>query len=185
MDAGLHVAAATDMPWILPTFSLTDDIGRPVDQVAGGMEPRGRTHPRPPEWMAAQLLTAEQGLRAVTVDAAYALGDEANRGHLAVGTYGDVTILGGDVTGGATPDEIRGMTVIATIVDRQYLADLAAADAAVTAFAGYYNYHRLHGALGWHTPAERFDGTLFTDRGFEHIPPLAAVAGLLSDLLAA
>jgi hypothetical protein len=62
-----------------------------------------------------QLLTAEQGLRAVTVDAAWILGDEDRRGHLAKGTLGDVTILSGDVTA-ATPDEIRAMTVIATIV---------------------------------------------------------------------
>ena len=54
-------------------------------------------------------------MRAVTLDAAYALGDEARRGHLATGTLGDVTILSGDVTA-ATPDEIRAMTVIATIV---------------------------------------------------------------------
>jgi len=76
-------------------------------------------------------------------------------------------------------------TLQAEVLDRQYLADLATAEAAVTAFAGYYNYHRLHGALGWHTPAERFDGTVFTDRGFEHVPALAGVADLLSDLLAA
>ena len=31
----------------------------------------------------------------------------------------------------------------------------------------------------WQTPAERFDGTPFTDRGFEHVPSLAAVAALL------
>ena len=115
VDAGLHVAGATDMPWILPDFRLTDDIGRPVDQIAGGMDPRGRTHPAPPAWMAAQLLSAEQGLRAVTLDAAYALRDEAHRGHLAVGTLGDVTILTGDVTG-ATPDETRAMKVVATVV---------------------------------------------------------------------
>src|SRR3990170_6003733 len=59
-------------------------------------------------------------------------------------------------------------TLQAEVLDRQYLADLAAADAAVTAYATYYNFHRLHGALGWRTPAERFDGTPFTDRGFEH-----------------
>ena len=115
VDSGLHAAGATDMPWILPDFKLTDDIGRPVDQVAGGMDPRGRVYPEPPEWMAAQLLTAEQGLRSVTLDAAYALGDETRRGHLAPGTLGDVTILSGDVTA-ASPDEIRAMTVIATIV---------------------------------------------------------------------
>ena len=115
VDAGLHVASATDMPWFLPDSKLTDDIGRPVDQIAGGMDGRGRSYPGTPDWMLDQLLTAEQGLRAVTLDAAWALGDEARRGHLAPGTLGDVTILSGDVTA-ATPDEIRAMSVIATIV---------------------------------------------------------------------
>ncbi len=76
-------------------------------------------------------------------------------------------------------------TLQAEVLDRQYLADLAAADAAVTAYASYYNYHRLHGSLAWQTPAERFDGTPFTDLGFEHVPSLAAVADLLAELLAA
>jgi predicted amidohydrolase YtcJ len=116
VDAGLHVAAATDAPWIFPEFTLTDDIGRPVDQIAGGMDGHGRANPKAPAWVLDQLLTAEPGLRAVTLDAAYALGDETRRGHLAPGTLGDVTILSGDVTA-ATPDEIRAMKVIATIVD--------------------------------------------------------------------
>ena len=72
----------------------------------------------------------------------------------------------------------------AEVLDRQHLADLAAAEAAVIAYAIYYNYHRLHGQLGWHTPAERFEGAVFTDRGFEHVPALAGVADLLADLLA-
>jgi len=75
-------------------------------------------------------------------------------------------------------------TLQAEVLDRQYLADLAAADAAVTAYATYYNFHRLHGALGWRTPAERFDGTPFTDRGFEHVPALAPIADLLAELMA-
>ena len=52
------------------------------------------------------------------------------------------------------------------------------------AYVTYYNYHRLHGQLGWQTPAERFEGTLFTDTGFEHVPALTGVADLLSELLA-
>jgi predicted amidohydrolase YtcJ len=115
VDAGLHVAAGSDTPWFLHEFDLTDDISRPVDQIAGGMDGRGREYPETPAWVLDQLLTAEQGLRAVTLDAAWALGEEARRGHLAPGTLGDVTILSGDVTA-ATPDEIRAMTVIATIV---------------------------------------------------------------------
>ena len=58
------------------------------------------------------------------------------------------------------------------------------AEAAVIAYATYYNYHRLHGQLDWHTPAERFEGTRFTDRGFEHVPALAGAADLLAELLA-
>jgi predicted amidohydrolase YtcJ len=67
-----------------------------------------------------QLLTAEQGLRGVTVEAAYALGDEARRGHIATGVLGDVTILSGDVLN-ATPDEIRSFDVIATIVNGEVI----------------------------------------------------------------
>jgi transposase InsO family protein len=76
-------------------------------------------------------------------------------------------------------------TLQAEVLDRQRLADLEAAEAAVTAYANYYNYHRLHGAIDWRTPAERFDGTPFSDRGFEHVPSLRPVAGLLADLMAA
>lgn len=71
------------------------------------------------------------------------------------------------------------------VLDRQELADLAAAEIAVTAFAGYYNYHRLHGELDWQTPAERFDGTPFMDRGFSSVPALAHVADLLNAMLPA
>jgi predicted amidohydrolase YtcJ len=116
VDAGLHVAGTSDAPWFFPNMGLTDDVGRPVDEIAGGMDQRGRSFPETRPWMLDQLLTAEQGLRAVTVDAAWALGDEGNRGHLAVGAYGDVTILSRDVTQG-TQDEIRSTTVVATIVD--------------------------------------------------------------------
>jgi hypothetical protein len=115
VDAGLHVAAASDMPWLFPDFDMTADRGRPVDQIAAGIDGHGRAHPDVLEWTAAQLLTAEEGLRAVTLEAAWALGDESRRGHLAAGTLGDVTILSGDVTT-ATPEEIRAMTVVATIV---------------------------------------------------------------------
>jgi transposase InsO family protein len=76
-------------------------------------------------------------------------------------------------------------TLQAEVLDRHEFADLAAAEAAVTAYAGYYNYHRLHGELAWQTPAERFDGTPFTDHGFASVPVLADVAALLDAMLAA
>ena len=65
-------------------------------------------------------------------------------------------------------------TLQSEVLDRQQLADLAAAEDAVTAYAGYYNYHRLQGELDRQTPAEPFDGTPFTDRGFGSVPSLPA-----------
>ena len=52
-------------------------------------------------------------------------------------------------------------------------------------FAIYYDYHRLHGELDWHTPAERYDGTPFTNQGFEHVPALEHLQGWLLELMAA
>ena len=76
-------------------------------------------------------------------------------------------------------------TLQAEVLDRQQLADLAAAEAAVTTYAGYYNYHRLHGSLDWQTPGERFDGTPFVDQGFGSVPALAHIADLLDAILVA
>ena len=66
VDAGLHVASATDAPWTFEGQELLDAMGRPVDQIAAGMDGRVRTSPEVPAWSVDQLLTAEQGLRAVT-----------------------------------------------------------------------------------------------------------------------
>lgn len=71
------------------------------------------------------------------------------------------------------------------LLDRELFATPEAADDGLARFASYYNYHRLHGELDWHTPAERYDGTPFTDRGFEHVPALEHLQGWLTELMAA
>jgi transposase InsO family protein len=76
-------------------------------------------------------------------------------------------------------------TLQSEVLDRRRFANMADAEAAVTEYAGYYNFHRLHGEIGWLTPAERYSGTPFRDRDFEHIPTLAGVADLLVELLRA
>src|SRR5579859_63716 len=50
-------------------------------------------------------------------------------------------------------------------------------------FVDYYNYHRLSGTLGWLTPGERYDGTVFRDRGFENIPALAHLQDWLQEAM--
>ena len=64
------------------------------------------------------------------------------------------------------------------LLDRELFPTPEAADEGLTRFALYYDYHRLNGAIGWQTPAERWDGTPFTDRGFEHDSRARTPAGL-------
>jgi transposase InsO family protein len=71
------------------------------------------------------------------------------------------------------------------LLDRKIFRTLDAADDGLTRFAAYYNYDRLHGELDWHTPAERFDGTPFTARGFERVPALDHLQGWLAALMSA
>ncbi len=71
------------------------------------------------------------------------------------------------------------------VLDRQRFVSLAEAEQALGRFAEYYNYHRLSGVLGWLTPAERYDGTPFTDRGFENIPALAHMRDWLQAIVPA
>jgi hypothetical protein len=79
---------------------------------------------------------------------------------------------------------------------RQSLADHQPADGlwrwlagpaadGLSRFASYCNYDRLHGELDWHTPAERYDGTPFTARGFERVPALHHLNGWLTELMTA
>lgn len=70
------------------------------------------------------------------------------------------------------------------VLDRQRFNSLVQAETAMASFATYYNYHRLSGVLGWLTPAERYEGTPFIDRGFENIPQLAHLESWLSELMA-
>lgn len=73
----------------------------------------------------------------------------------------------------------------AEVLDRERFHSLAAAEQALARFAEYYNYHRLSGVLGWITPAERYDGTPFTDQGFQNIPALAHLEPWLQEVMRA
>jgi transposase InsO family protein len=69
------------------------------------------------------------------------------------------------------------------VLDRHWFTSLAEAERALHSFADYYNFHRLSGTLGWRTPAERYLGVPFADRGFEHIPALEHLQPWLEALM--
>lgn len=69
------------------------------------------------------------------------------------------------------------------VLDRQRFTSFAEAEIALARFVDYYNYHRLSGVLGWITPAERYDGTPFTDVGFQNIPALGHLDDWLQEVM--
>jgi len=71
------------------------------------------------------------------------------------------------------------------LLDREVFPTSQAANEALTRFALYCAYHRLHGELDWHAPAERCEGVPLTDRGFEHVRALEHLQGWLTELMAA
>ena len=71
------------------------------------------------------------------------------------------------------------------LLDRELFPTPEAANDGLTRFALYDDYHRLNGAIDWQTPAERWDGTPFTDQGFEHVPALEHLQDWLTELMAA
>lgn len=76
-------------------------------------------------------------------------------------------------------------TLKSEVLDREIFRSLEDAEAALDRFARYYNDHRLHGEIGWLTPGEPFDGTPFTDHGFENSPALGHLQPWLAELRAA
>jgi transposase InsO family protein len=71
----------------------------------------------------------------------------------------------------------------AEVLDRERFTSFGHAEAVLARFAEYYNYHRLSGVLGWLTPGERYNGTAFTDRGFENVPALAHLQPWLEEVM--
>jgi transposase InsO family protein len=71
------------------------------------------------------------------------------------------------------------------VLDRKLFSGVVDAERALALFAEYYNYHRLSGVLGWLTPAERYNGTPFTDCGFQNIPVLAHLQDWLEEVMSA
>ena len=70
----------------------------------------------------AQSLTLEQGLRALTVDAAFSTFEESDRGSLRAGKLADLVVFSEDLRGAATdPERLRRIEVAATLVDGELL----------------------------------------------------------------
>jgi hypothetical protein len=103
LDSGAVIAAGTDCP-----VEPVDPIATFHAAVTRRMADGSAFHPD-------QVMTRQEALRAMTVDAAFAAFEEDLKGSLEVGKLADVTVLSRDILT-VPEDEIPGAEVLATVV---------------------------------------------------------------------
>ncbi|MEQ8531547.1 MAG: amidohydrolase family protein, partial [Imperialibacter sp.] len=106
LDAGARVVFGSDW-FVAPPFPLEGIYAAVTRQTLDGADPDG--------WVPEQKITAEQALRAYTVDAAYASFEEEIKGSLEPGKLADFVVLDKNILS-IPGDEIRSTKVIATFV---------------------------------------------------------------------
>ena len=103
LELGIHVSCGTDSP-----VESNDPIANIYYAVT-------RTGSDGKPWIPENGMTAEEALRAYTIEGAYAAGMEDKLGSISVGKYADFTVLDRDIIRVA-PEEIKNISVIMTVV---------------------------------------------------------------------
>ena len=73
-------------------------------------------------------------------------------------------------------------TLIAELLETQFFCSLEEAQAALDRFVTEYNYHRLHSALDYNTPASRYLGCSGYDTGFAGVHALSGLDQYLDEV---
>lgn len=107
LDAGARVAFGSDW-WVAPIDPLLGIYAAATRRPVDGSVPEG--------WMPEQKVSVEQAVRAYTIDAAYASGEEDRKGSLTAGKLADMVILSDDIFS-IDPVQIADVKVEKTIFD--------------------------------------------------------------------
>lgn len=105
IDAGAVVAFGSDW-WVAPINPLLTIYAAVTRQTIGGQHPGG--------WMPEQRVTVAEAVHAYTYQAAYASGEEDQKGSLAPGKLADFVVLSGDIFA-IDPVEIQNVKVETTV----------------------------------------------------------------------
>ncbi|MBC7107734.1 MAG: amidohydrolase [Methanomassiliicoccales archaeon] len=106
MEAGIHMCSGTDAP-IETMNPIMNIYAAAVRKDAQGI-PEGGWHPE-------QCVPVEHALKMVTIEGAYATGEEHVKGSIEVGKYADLVILTDDPLA-VEPDKIKDIRVLLTMV---------------------------------------------------------------------
>lgn len=107
------------LPPISPLLELASMVTRAEPVESGG-------YCEPPDWLADNAITVEEGLQLMTTGAAYSLLREDEVGSIETGKYADLIIVSGDPTG-VDPMGLWDLQVMATLIggDLVYCSDEA------------------------------------------------------------
>jgi predicted amidohydrolase YtcJ len=115
IEAGVPVVGNTDFPSIDMEAIDGPPPGSPLRLLYRGVS-RTWGDGQPPEvWMLDQAITAEQALRLMTINAAYASFEEESRGSLAAGKLADLVVLSANPLT-IPPEELLNIEVLMTMV---------------------------------------------------------------------
>ena len=106
MDAGVHMSSGTDAP--IETMNPFMNVYAAAVRKDPSGVPAGGWHPE-------QRIPVEQALRMVTIEGAYATGEEDVKGSIEIGKLADVVIVSHDPLK-IDPDDIKNIKVLMTIV---------------------------------------------------------------------
>ena len=106
LNAGARLAFGSDWDVAPPT---------PIEGIYAAVTRRTLDGNNPDGWVPAEKITVEDALRAYTINGAYAMFSESDRGTLEVGKLADLVLIDRDLTRIPTP-EIRDARVVATVV---------------------------------------------------------------------
>jgi hypothetical protein len=115
VDAGVILAAGSDWPNYYVVEPAGAPFGSPARLIYQAVTREGNLGAAPYPWMLDQSVTAEQALRALTINGAYAIFQEDSLGSLRVGKLADMVILSENPLGVET-HELKNITVVMTMI---------------------------------------------------------------------
>ncbi|MBN2011568.1 amidohydrolase family protein [candidate division KSB1 bacterium] len=127
IDAGIKVIGSTDAPWGTVDWrgaGGTSHFGSPLWLIYEAVTKKGYySGSTPNSFVASQAITAEEAIRTMTINAAYATFEDDVRGSLTSGKWADLVFLSDDPTA-VDPEEIMDIKVLLTMIGgkTEYLA---------------------------------------------------------------
>ena len=114
-QAGIPVASGSGWPSYYVDEPAGAPFGSPLHLLFQGVTRLGNLGKAPYPWLLDQTITAQDALRALTINSAYAAFEEQSKGSLRTGKLADLVVLSDDPLG-VPPDQVNNIQVLMTMI---------------------------------------------------------------------